>query len=87
MLLPLPQPKEPPRTPSHPPLSDKTWGSLSSSGVSSGGASSRKPSPASSLASQNSKGSSNRRHSWNPFKRHSAKAEHAELYANSVVLR
>ncbi|XP_037085639.1 rhophilin-2-B-like [Pollicipes pollicipes] len=75
--------REPPRPPPMPPLSDKTWGSLSSSGVSSG-VSSRKPSPASSLASQNSKGSA-RRHSWNPFKR-GAKSEH-DLYITNVVLR
>jgi len=76
---------EPPRPPALPPLSDKTWGSLSSSGVSSGGASSRKPSPASSLASQNSKGS-NRRHSWNPFKK-GARSDHPELYSSNVVMR
>ncbi|XP_037094828.1 rhophilin-2-like [Pollicipes pollicipes] len=78
------QTPEPPRPPPMPPLSDKTWGSLSSSGVSSG-VSSRKPSPASSLASQNSKGSA-RRHSWNPFKKGS-RSDHPELYISNVVLR
>ncbi|XP_043221846.1 rhophilin-2-like isoform X1 [Amphibalanus amphitrite] len=75
---------EPPRPPTLPPLSDKTWGSLSSSGVSSG-VSSRKPSPASSLASQNSKGSA-KRHSWNPFKK-GPRSDHPELYSSNVVLR